>query len=408
MISGSLPSLQSPTLVFRHYVLTNLQYWRDYITARPTDTAALDRARSRIMTGISFALELEEAWPLVRELIETLSPYMERGGYWQSWQWVLSRAVEAAQRVNDVAGSVSLLLLLARLLQRQSDFKLAVARYRQTIRLAGQVGDKFNKARACSNLGFLYTELGHWWRAKILCCYALAIFEQFNSAHGRAHTENHLGILYIWQNHWESARQHLERACEIWQDMGDNYGLLYGLINLGSLNDDMERPDQALFYLEKALELAKLVGEEVQMANIYMNMSIAYRVKGELDTAATYIWRAEAIFRRFVNLVGMAQIQDNLGLIYLYQGKWSEAKSYLCSAFAAWDGLGNDYGKIRNLSYLVEYELVKGDRRQAARQLAEIERLISSPGKQGDHWQSLLTRCRRSLSEPATSNAAAD
>lgn len=408
--TGNLIALQNPPAVFRQYVLTNLHYWRAYIAAKPTDTPTLDQERNRILKAISFALELEGAWPFVRELIETFSPYMERGGYWESWYWVLNRALEVARCVKDVVGSVALLLLQARLSQQQSNFKLAITGYWQVIQLTGQIGDEYNMARARSNLGFLYTELGYWWRAKILCCHALAVFEQLNSNHGRAHTENHLGILYIWQGQWELAQQHLERACEIWQGIGDNHGLLYGLINLGSLYDDMERPDQALSYLEKALHLAKLTGEETQIANIYMNVGIAYRLKGELEHAEAYIWKAEAIFRRFVNPVGLAQVQDNLGLIYVSQKKWSEAKSYLSSALAAWGDLGHEYGKFRTLTYRVEYELVRGKVRQATRQVAEIERLInsSSQRKQNPYWQSLLVKCRRSLIEYSASKAAAD
>lgn len=401
MATSELTTPDSPSNIFHRYVLTNLQYWQDYVTVKLKDTAALDRDQNRIVRAISFALDLDEAWPTIGELIEAFSAYMERRGYWEAWQWVLTQALEVTQRSNDMAGVVRLSALLARLALRQSRFKEVVAYHRYTIRIARRMEDCYNEARACSNLGYFYVEKGLWHRAEVLCCHALAIFEQLNSNHGRAHTENHLGTLYIWQGHWELAQQHLERACEIWQGMGDNHGLLYGLINLGSLYDDMEHPDEALSCLEKALYLAKLTGEETQIANIYLNMGIAYRLKEELEQAEAYLWQGEAIFRRFANSVGLVQVQDNLGLIRLKQRKWSEVKSYLSSALTAWDDLGNDCGKIRTLTYMVEYELARGSRRQAARRLAEIERLmdLSNQYKQSSHWQSLLAKYRRSLGD---------
>jgi tetratricopeptide (TPR) repeat protein len=207
MANAVLTNTQSYANFFRRRVLSSTQHWRTYVAAEVTDTAALDRGRNQIVRAILFALELEEAWPAARELIETLSPYMERRGEWGTWNPVLSRALEAARRSQDRAGMVSLSALLARLLQRQSRFRQAIAYYRYTIHSARQIEDRYNEARACSNLGYLYVEQSRWWRAEILCCHALAIFEQLESNHGRAHTENHLGVLYTRQSLWERARQ---------------------------------------------------------------------------------------------------------------------------------------------------------------------------------------------------------
>ncbi|MCL4298039.1 MAG: tetratricopeptide repeat protein [Anaerolineae bacterium] len=401
MAITSLTDPRSCACFFRQCVLNKLRYWQGHEAVKTLDIRILDQERTGLVRVITFAFGFDEAWPLTRELISALSPYMERRGYWDTWQWVLSRAIEAATRLEDFAGVVSLSLLLARLLQRQSAFKLAVTYYWQTMQLARRIGDEYSRARACSNLGFLYAELGHWWRAEILCCHALAVFERLDSNHGRAHTENHLGVLYIWQQRWDLARQHLERACAIWQAMGDNYGLILGFLNLGSLYDDIESPDQALFYLEKALHLAKQTGDEAQLATIYMNMSIAYKLSGRLDIAEQLLWQAEANFRRFANLIGLAQIQENLGLMFLGQRNWAEAKKHLRAALQAWKNLGNEYGKIRTLTHMVEYELAKGNRRRARRQLSELEHLInlSDQKRLAPFCQSLLAKCRRSLME---------
>lgn len=386
---------------FRQGVLINLRYWQDRESVKSLDFHTLDQERTGLVRTITFALEFDEAWTMVRELIIALSPYMERRGYWDTWRWVLNQAIEVASRLDDLAHTVILTLLLARLLQRQSALKPAITCYRQTMRLARRIGDEYTWARACSNLGFIYAELGYWWRAEIVCCHALAVFKRLNSHHGQAHTENHLGVLYIWQQHWDLARQHLEQACEIWQTMGDDYGLILGFLNLGSLYDDIESPDQALFYLEKALHLAKQTGDEAQLGTIYMNMSIAYKLKGRLDIAERFLWQAEAIYKRFANLVGLAQIQENLGLMFLSQSNGSTAKKYLQAALQAWENLGNEYGIIRTRTHMIEYELAKGNRRQAQQQLTQIEEMInlSNQKQMAPFCQSLLAKCRRSLAE---------
>ena len=62
------------------------------------------------------------------------------------------------------------------------------------------------------------------------------------------------------------------------------------------------------------------------------------------------------------------------------------------------------------LTCMVEYELARGNRPQAARQLTEVERLIGHYG-QNVHaapWQGLLKKYHRSLVEDSTTQAAAD
>lgn len=390
----SLTDTQSCTDFFQRRILVDLQYWRDYVLVKGLDVPALDRERDGIIRAITFALDLDEAWSTVCELITTLSSYMERRGYWETWQWVLNRAVEVAHRVGDTSNSVELSLLLARLLQRQGQFKSAIARYRQTIHLARQIGDLYNEARACTNLGYFYIEQGHWHRAEVLCCYALKLFEQIDNNHGRAHTENHLGILCNRQHRWAQARQHFERACAIWQTTGDEHGLMYGLINLGGFYIRIKQPDEALRYLERALHLAKSTGDEAIIGRIYANMGFANTLGRELVKAEAYAWQAEAIFRRLSDLAELARVWNILGVTYCHQGKWQEAILHLKNSLEAWRKLDNEIGEIEVLMDMVEFELTRQNRRQALARLKEVENIMGQDRTDSRyrHFQPRLTK----------------
>lgn len=351
---------EHPSDIFRAHISTNLQYWQGYVAVKLSDVAALDRGCDRIIMAILFALKHQENWPSIRDFIVTFSPYMKRKGYWEIWHGVLSQALVTARQVEDWAGLAMLSVFRAQLLQRQSRPKQAIADYRRVIGLARQIGDRYTEARVCSNLGYLYTEMGYWWRAELLCCHALAIFEQIDSNHGRAHTENHLGILYTRRGRWPQAEAHLERACDLWERMGDDYGLMYGFINLGLLFTDTAYPDKAIPILEKALNLAQLTGDENHLGKTYNNLSIAYRLKSDFITAEMYVWRAEAIFQRFADKNGLAEIWESLGLICLDQGKWPEAIVYFELALQAWRDLANRYGEARALTYLAQCQQAPG------------------------------------------------
>jgi tetratricopeptide (TPR) repeat protein len=158
--------------------------------------------------------------------------------------------------------------------------------------------------------------------------------------------------------------------------MGDYHGLMRGLINLGVLYIQSENPDQALTYLEKALQQAMLSGEEAETAKIYLNIGIAHRLRGEPSLAEAYARKAEKIFKQFSNLVELAKVWSNLGLACLDQRKWEEARHYLEASLETWRKLKNQYGKIRSLIYLVEYQLARGNQRRAVTQLSEVKSLI--------------------------------
>lgn len=401
---GPQPPATNYADLFRRRILQNVSYWRDFVTAHGEDMAALDNERDGILKALGYALDVADAWPPAYEVMTHFSPHLERRGAWEGWNPLLEQAVRRAEESGDLAAAVNLSTLLARLCQRQSRPAETIRHYRRVIGLARRLNDAFSLARACTNLGYLYVEQGRWWRAEILCCSALAIFERLNSDHGRAHTENHLGRLYIQQGLWEQAQQHLEQACSLWQKMGDAHGLMRGLINMGGLYVDTERPNEALVYLEQALQQAQLTGEEAETGKIFVNMAIAYRLRGELIQAEVYLQQAEAIFRRFSDSLELARLWSNRGLIYLDQREWSKAYSFLKASLDVWRNLHHKYGEIEALLHLVNYDFAMGHKQQAAIQLDNLAHLIEVYCEEAQRrpLQLLLRKYRRRLAEDST------
>ncbi|HMQ55918.1 MAG TPA: hypothetical protein PKD98_27805, partial [Anaerolineae bacterium] len=100
---------------FQRSVLANLHYWQAWVQPRLTDSAALDPEHSLILRALAFALDLKgQGWAASRELIELLSPYMERRGHWDSWNQVLGRALQVARQLDERAGIAALAGLSAR------------------------------------------------------------------------------------------------------------------------------------------------------------------------------------------------------------------------------------------------------------------------------------------------------
>ena len=397
----SLSDTQSRTDFLRRRAVANLQFWLDYVTANTTEPAALDRERETVIKAISLGFNVESAWPLVEELVVSFSRYMERSGHWEAWNGIVRQALEVARDTGDIAAQINLSGLLARLLKRQSRFQEAIRQHHQTIRLARQIGDRYNEARAWTNMGFLYIEEGQWHRAEVICCHALKIFEALDSMHGRAHTENHLGLLYTRQWRWELAEARLQRACALWQIMGDSHGLMFGFTNMGLLYNEMEQPAQALQALNQALQQAKNIGEETEVGVIYLNIAYAYTQLDNPQQAETYARLAETNFNHISNWLYLPAAWVNLGKALLAQGKWEQAHSYLQAALDEFKRLAYKYGEINAVSALIDYELAQNNQAQAEMRFNDLKRLISQYDHTGhqNHLERLLKKYHRSLKD---------
>ncbi len=397
----SLNDTQRCNDFLQHCIRTNLTYWQDYVEHHTEDAASLDQEWEAVIKAITLGLELVEGWPLVYPLIINFSSFMERRGYWDIWQTILGRGLKAARQANDEQGQMTLAALSARLWQRQGNYQQMITHYRYTIRLARRQSDRFNEGRVYTNLGYFYVERGQWYRAEILCCHALGIFDAIDNNHGRAHTYNHLGALYIRQRRWNEAKDHLSQAYAIWQATEDDFGLMSALVNFGTLYIEMGSYQEGHHYSQQALQQAQSVGDELTGGHICINIGAAYRLEDNMEVAERYIRQAETVFQRYVSTYGLALVYDNLGLIYLGRQQWDESKAYLQMALNNWQGLGNKPGEIRALAYLAQYAVANGNEQNAEVWLKDAEQQLVEYDQVGQYQQlhEQVNQVRHSLTE---------
>jgi len=349
---------------FERQVMREVTYWGEQTAVKTIEVGTLDRERENILKAIGFGLAVSPSlaatlWPATRHLIVAFAPYMERRGLWDAWHTVLERAIAAAQQVADVAGEITLTAFLARLSQRQSRGADVVLYYRRVIRLARRTDNRFELARACSNLGFYFVEHERWWRSEVLGCHALALFKDLNSQHGQAHTHNHLGVLYTRQKRWTEAEGHLLQACSIWRTMSDEYNLAaFGLLNLGVLYVDQKKPKEAITSLDVAYHKAKLLGETTMVGRILQNMALAQRLQGAFTDAETLALQAEQIAQKYHDTLQLAFVWHNLGLIYIQTRQTGQASEYIGRALQMYRQLGSHYGEQRLFEELKELDSV--------------------------------------------------
>ena len=317
----------SYTALFFGYVSRSLA--EALTTVRTVATRLPDEDRVQACHVLDFGLRLPENWPQARDLTVALAPYVERSGEWETWRQQLQRALQLAEQQQDVASTLQLQMLAARLSQRQGRLVETIYAYRRVIRLARQTGNRFDAARACSNLGYIFIDTGRFGLSEILCRHALTIFTELQSNHGLAHTHNHLGLLYTRQKRYAEAEHHLQLACALWDRMQDNHSLFHGNVNLGLLCFEMDRLNEALTYLDLALQIAEHSGETVEIARVWNNLGVVYLKLRNFGIAASYLEKAYLHFSQITQEVELAKIHHNLGLTYQQLESWANALEHL-------------------------------------------------------------------------------
>jgi tetratricopeptide (TPR) repeat protein len=363
--------------LFDGYVLKRVQ-----VMHRRVEQSLEQKGRVREETlkaalhSLEYAFKLPAVWPHTRDLLLLLAQPMALAGYRDEWTPYLDRGIELGRQSGDVAAEINLLMPLARLRFQQSRSRQMISAYRQVIRLAQRQDDRYNLARALTNLGYYYVQNGYWWRAEVMCCRALEIFELLKSEHGLAHTHNHLGTLRIFQERWAEAELHSRQAVELWRVMEDTANLASGLNNLGVIYNDTLQPERALPYFEEAVAYSERLGNEAEAALAGMNIGIAYRRLQTYEMAEQQLWQAYTVFDRLGNRFHLALVVENLGRLATDCQRWTEAETHLTDALAAWRQLGNHYHEVLVMTDLGENASRWGRLDQAEQWIAKAERLL--------------------------------
>lgn len=370
-------------------------------TVRAVTTKLPDEERVQACHILDFGLRTAEGWASAKALTIDLATYMERSGQWESWQQLLERAIATAQRLHDTDHEITLTALLARLYQRWSKPAAMVQSYHKVIRLARRNRNRYELARACSNLGYYYVESGQWWRAEVLNLHALSIFNELESNHGQAHTHNHLGVLFTRQCRWAEATEHLNSACALWQANQDQFGLMRGHRNLGFLHHEASNYIATIYHSTIALELASTSGEELLVGTFAGNISLGHLKTGNLQKAKEFADLAEKFFKKNPHKLGLAHLAHINGLIACNEMNYVQAQSHIDYALRALTDLHDYYFLIQVKFTKIYLEIQLHNYAVARNELDELNRLITQylAGNALQIYTTKLTESRCRLEE---------
>jgi tetratricopeptide (TPR) repeat protein len=360
----------------KRIILANARYWLNYLVSR----SGKERIPEADIRGVARALEavmrVPEGWLLTQALAQALHPYMERRGYWADWEGFLGALVSEAERRGDVKAEAEWRARRGEIQLQRGAYRAAIISYRRALMLCRRIDDRLGRARALSNLGYVYRFAGQFRRAEVLCLGALALFESLGERGHLAYTENHLALVYFDQCYWLQALPHFGRSEALWREVGNPHGLAKTLQNLGELHRRMGNLAAALACFREAIQHYQSVGDQIHVACTRLNIGNVHLNQDELLQAEMAYSQAELILKHSGDSVNLARVHHNLGMVYTRFGNWEAALACFDRALERWRGREDMWNLANTLGELAEVHLARGDASQAAACLDEAQSLV--------------------------------
>ncbi|XP_069921857.1 tetratricopeptide repeat protein 28 isoform X6 [Oryctolagus cuniculus] len=248
------------------------------------------------------------------------------------------------------------------------DFENAVQCHEQHLKIAKDLGNKREEARAYSNLGSAYhyrrnfdkamsyhnyvlelaqelvekaiemrayAGLGHaarcmqdLERAKQYHEQQLSIAEDLKDRAAEGRASSNLGIIHQMKGDYDTAlKLHKTHLC-IAQELSDYaaQGRAYG--NMGNAYNALGMYDQAVKYHRQELQISMEVNDRASQASTHGNLAVAYQALGAHDRALQHYQNHLNIARELRDIQSEARALSNLGNFHCSRGEYGQAAPY--------------------------------------------------------------------------------
>ena len=245
-----------------------------------------------------------------------------------------------------------LILMLAVLYQRETNYADAESYYRKAIELM-DTADLEGKSNAYVNLGTLLVSIGKLDEAKEYLEKALLINKQIGDRNGERLSCERLGTIYESISQYDKAEDFFKKALAIAKEIGHRQGEGTALANLGTVFVCRGEYDMAKNYLDKALAIMTKIGDKKGQAAVYGSLGNVFQSLGEHFMAKTHLEKALSIMpREKDNMNEKSSLCGSLGTVFTCLGEYENAKKYLEKSLAICKEIGQRSGEATSYANL--------------------------------------------------------
>ncbi|NUT47404.1 MAG: tetratricopeptide repeat protein [Saccharothrix sp.] len=196
----------------------------------------------------------------------------------------------------------------------------AERRYRQSLGIVEELGDRPGMARDYHHLGIVAQEHGRLDEAERWYRQSLGIMEELGDRPGMARSYHQRGNVAQLRGQLDDAEHWYEQSLTIEEELGDRPGMATSYHQHGILAQLRGQLDHAEHWYEQSLTIEEELGNRPAMATSYHQLGIVAQERGRLDDAEHWYEQSLTIEEELGDRPGMARSYAQAGLLAEQRG----------------------------------------------------------------------------------------
>ncbi len=302
---------------------TDAEAYENYLKAKYTFRRKKERTDVDIALGF-YALALKQE-PTLIAARAGLAEIMMYNGDMASAKIELESALASAAGKDHLAGRIDLLIMLARLHVKKSDFEQAIERADEALALARDINNLDSEANI---LGVKISALQPQARfEEAIQCFdrLLQISRELDDQDRVAESLKNMGVAYSRQGDYDQAMELYQEALGIAVRREDLSLQAACLANLGNVNFYRGEPELASQNYEQALKLAEQIGSQDLVARQRLNLGLMHVIGGRFRQGLEMLLKAGEIFKGSGDQASYAMTLVNISQARLTVGEVDQA-----------------------------------------------------------------------------------
>jgi tetratricopeptide (TPR) repeat protein len=258
------------------------------------------------------------------------------------------------------------------LIAQQGDNAKAIEKYKESLKLREEIGDKLGISNSLNNLGATYEAQGNIPKALEFYYAGLKIREELGVKESIAVSLINIGVVYGSQNEPEKALEFYQRSLKIQEEIGDLEHAAISLNNIGNIYSDKKENLKALECYQKSLKIREKLGDNRQISYSLNNIGMIYLEAGDPNEktskenslkagkikALNNFETALKISEQINDKYGVISALTNIGFLYLEHKEYARCIPYCQKSYEMSKAAG--YPRSINANAMNLYKAYKG------------------------------------------------
>jgi serine phosphatase RsbU (regulator of sigma subunit)/tetratricopeptide (TPR) repeat protein len=222
-------------------------------------------------------------------------------------------SIEFSEKSKDLWCQAYSLRLLGIHYDIHGDYKLALEKIEEGLRINREINDVGGISACLSSLGIIYFNQGKYDKALEIFLEVIKYYDDVKSAYNKSLTISNIAAIYKYQKDNKKSIFYYREAYRLMKISGSKKGLGISANNMGLAFFSAQQNDSALLYLEEGLRIKRELGDKRSLSFSLSNLSQLYEAMGNHEKASEYLNECILIQTDMGDKKGLATSKVSLG-----------------------------------------------------------------------------------------------